>query len=122
MSPFIYNPDSTSSTDSVQLFAGIVNINIKFTKILLNTSDFKQLNWNMPSLVDRRSENIERKKFKTLGTASGDSNRCFHQGLGSTLQWGLNAGIWSSEKLVFQLKVMQIFSAKMRFSHLRIGG
>ena len=42
-SPFIFRLGSTSNTDSVQVFAGTANINIKFAKLLPNTSDLTQL-------------------------------------------------------------------------------
>ena len=66
----------------VQVFPGNENISIKL-KILPNTSNLKQFSQNRTSLVDRISENIEWEEFKTSGIACGDSNRCFHQGLGS---------------------------------------
>ena len=42
--------------------------------------------------MDRKSESIEWEKFKTSGTAFAESSKCFHRGLGSTLQWDLNRG------------------------------
>ena len=117
-SPFVYNPGSTPSTDSVQIFAGTAN-NIKFAKTLPNTSDLKQLNQNRTSLVDRNSEKIEWEKFKTSRTAACDSNICFHQGLGSTLQWVLNRMDILNRRKGFSHKFIgTIGMRKLRFSQL----
>ena len=43
LSPFTNSTGSTSRTDSVQVFAGIANINIKFVKLLPNTGEVTQI-------------------------------------------------------------------------------
>ena len=102
----------------IQIFGGTTKINIKFAKILPNISDLKQISQNRTSLVDRKSKNIEWEKFKTSETVSGDSNRWFYQGLGSSLQWGLNRRNMVKWEIDFSYKRFETIGSKNCSFHI----
>ena len=108
LSPFTNSTGSTSRTDSVQVFAGIANINIKFAKLLPKTSELTQLAktellWWIENLRVLNGKSLRLQEPHLLNQANA-----------STEDWGahcsgiLTGGIWLSEEPVFHINSLEL--------------
>ena len=65
------------------------------------------------SLVNKEHKAIQWQRNSTAGISDNHPSRCFHKGVGSTLQWNLNRRQWSKKGQGYHINVLELCDCKI---------